>query len=495
MQRISHEVELSEHTEGDSTYKELLTFLADGKKSIYAPHEEQPKPQAAQKGETCWYYALNRIRTRYGKESRPHANRYVEKVVSEYRKGLSSLEMTFSFVSQIVENTFQGIDSKKNISGKFRNFINTKFETEKQYDDLSLLYSLRENLIEQLSYTLSHDQEKVTQKLEELMKLIFDGFCDAESIKKIMSKKLSFHECMTGIMLLASDQLQKVPNGDKLKKRLGLFAIASLEMFLDDIEEIDNLNLLELCKYLRESYKVVILHTLVEKLDIKAPANFFEKLLTTGVYNSVMLNIGKEIAKEMTRSINSRRIPNFGKKLTADSVLKFKEFYSFGQLLAYQRIVELYDLQILNWTPKNGFEGLTLAIKDHGPLVMTGKNIGLPAYKTSATTLMNGDKPVKIGSRAIKFWSEADLRPTTDLESSGHAVIVIGTQSIKKSDTTEEYVFFLDPNDASVPGEERIMYRLSYKDFSAKLMMQNGITISDHNNRPEGEFYAVARMG
>jgi len=58
---------------------------------------------------------------------------------------------------------------------------------------------------------------------------------------------------------------------------------------------------------------------------------------------------------------------------------------------------------------------------------------------------------------------------------------------------SQEYVLFLDPNDASIPSQQRTVYRMNYADLAARIMMQTGVQITDANQHPEDGFYAVCR--
>ncbi|WP_058479492.1 hypothetical protein [Legionella waltersii] len=65
------------------------------------------------------------------------------------------------------------------------------------------------------------------------------------------------------------------------------------------------------------------------------------------------------------------------------------------------------------------------------------------------------------------------LNPLDKTQNSGHAVIVIGSQEIAKYGQKQPFVFFLDPNDASILGQDRTVYRMSHEELAPRLMLTN----------------------
>ena len=73
--------------------KQFLEILVDIKFGKgYLPNLEQRIDQKNQKGITCFYYALNTLRPRFGKFfSESHPGRDIEKKISNYRKAVTDL--------------------------------------------------------------------------------------------------------------------------------------------------------------------------------------------------------------------------------------------------------------------------------------------------------------------------------------------------------------------------------------------------------------------
>ncbi|MCE5318159.1 MAG: hypothetical protein LLG04_12470 [Parachlamydia sp.] len=72
-------------------------------KQPYDPNKPRERvPQAAQKGATCWYYAMNFLRPRCGKSSPNHPMRAAEVKISAIRKMHTKLDEKFDLQSQVV---------------------------------------------------------------------------------------------------------------------------------------------------------------------------------------------------------------------------------------------------------------------------------------------------------------------------------------------------------------------------------------------------------
>ncbi len=133
---------------------------------------------------------------------------------------------------------------------------------------------------------------------------------------------------------------------------------------------------------------------------------------------------------------------------------------------------------------------MTETISQNGALVLCGK-IGLPQYLSQAQAVQGPAS--KIGSRTIKFWAPEALKPVEE-DSALHDIIVIGTQKISTGDVHEEYVLFLDPNDASTPGQEREVYRMSYANLIQRIATHTSVEFTSPEFIPDDpeSVYAIS---
>lgn len=111
-----------------------------------------------------------------------------------------------------------------------------------------------------------------------------------------------------------------------------------------------------------------------------------------------------------------------------------------------------YQLQHSSWSPDQGVISLITEITETGPIAVGGV-IGTPYYKERP--LPTGEE---FGGRHTYFWN-ADAR-TLSASSSGHMILLVGA----KKEADGEFVYFIDPNDASDPSnsESQRIYRMPY---------------------------------
>lgn len=116
------------------------------------------------------------------------------------------------------------------------------------------------------------------------------------------------------------------------------------------------------------------------------------------------------------------------------------------------------------WVPGKGVGGLLETLKEHGPMIVMG-NLGASYYKEAPFKLSE-----KINGYTISGWKPGSTRINPCIS---HAVVLVGAQS------NPDRVYFVDPNDSSIPNEPRPIYVNSYKVFNENLLSLAGIPTTE----------------
>lgn len=122
-----------------------------GKPNPALPIGSKPRErvaQAAQKGETCWYYALNMIRQRIGKapsvDPAQMLQRQKELAISSQRKQLTALDEALVWQKKFIRRVCQRLDietvSKESAAGLLRS-LEFVLSRESMHEELALLRS------------------------------------------------------------------------------------------------------------------------------------------------------------------------------------------------------------------------------------------------------------------------------------------------------------------------------------------------------------------
>lgn len=134
----------------DKTTRRVFFAIPKGKSYVYEPNKLVK--QAAQKGETCWYYVFNYLRIRYGKKfALEHTERKIEKILSSYRKEVVAIELQQHLIQQTLNilrlNNSDIVAREEYINLISQYLINIPYNThtvidnlqQKSFDELQLL--------------------------------------------------------------------------------------------------------------------------------------------------------------------------------------------------------------------------------------------------------------------------------------------------------------------------------------------------------------------
>lgn len=486
------EVPLTSYQENGRKITEVLVNLPSGK--AYQSNPEKWLPQAPQKGNTCWYYALNRIRTRYGKNYRPNANRMVEQVISQYRRELSNCEIFTVISSTLQVDKLLNIDFSKltmnELTGMFDSVDKGNLELLQLEEKWLNARLLAIQLITVILTRNEFNRELFNNYMTEGC-----GFTEEELAQITTaqdSKILSFSLQMKAYaaLLADSDDSEKIK---EIKTRFSLFLLA-LALHISSNKGMDSkkLTVIEVFDFLMQFKKIEAIKKLYKNLKLEPNVAFFERMLSEGVYNQAALILIKKEARKMSELLKKTVDNDEVFDLSSEGIAVMKGYFNLYQSYAFKRIIELYDLQPTAWQPKKGFDALIATIDKHGALVVFGKSIGLPANSAKPKSIDENGESLILGSRKILFWDNKINKQVNEEETNGHAIIIIGAQIIKHGDDTIKHVFYLDPNDASVPGEERRMYRVEYEKLEQRLFQKNGARLTSHEHAHDDSVYAIA---
>lgn len=190
------------------------------------------KNQSAQKGGTCWYYVLNYLRVRYGKEfpKQDYSGRRVEKVFSSHRKQINKIESKendfFKLVQSINFEYQEEKITKKIVQDRLRYYLENNldflviqiqicrdFLNQSQCDDFEsyLIEEIQKDHISNCQDTLQklglNPEERFNQYLTEqgpnflgdldlsTKYSIYSNIIYLEAIKKYHLKISAWHPC------------------------------------------------------------------------------------------------------------------------------------------------------------------------------------------------------------------------------------------------------------------------------------------------------------
>ena len=281
------EGEVKEDIEIGSSITEILAFLDDGK--AYASAPEKRVPQSAQKGELCWYYALNRIRERHGKDARPNADRHVEQIISSYRK-----ELTRAGTISLALNVFsKHFPADKPIGGVSVNHLDKYLQqAERLHPELKKYYAL---FIEVKTLCLTHaiESQKAAKTqaadgafLQHLLQVTLADLPYFDEIQRrikatgLDNAQLNYFEFIGHLGQLTALR-QEEPTAQEFMNRMTILFAGIMDTALNSGKQgcSDDFTLNDAVEFCDGFSKVNAVKKLYNNLALKAELSFFEKIL------------------------------------------------------------------------------------------------------------------------------------------------------------------------------------------------------------------------
>lgn len=294
-----------------------LVHIPPGKKYLGS---QQFYPQAAQKGEVCWYYAYNLQRPRIGKEleekirAKLHTNpkkeaaekllktRQIEQAISHYKKNIEKRGWIISILIQVLGNHGE------------------RCSIQKAYQ---LFLAIQEGKLKKLPYNLSRAVQYIDEKRIVPRKQILEQI--TQLLEQYLSQKE--HTTLDNYAKALRDE-DIVVHSELLFKQLGIE---------DEIEQ-------HTWKIVRDILK----KTLGPPLDL------------------IVSSLPNEELK-----VHYNKLPNSVKSLLMSS-------------LVLQECAKLYRMSVVNWSPSpNGFLSLMHLIRNHGAITVGVDAIGMGYYATA----------------------------------------------------------------------------------------------------------------
>lgn len=140
---------------------------------------------------------------------------------------------------------------------------------------------------------------------------------------------------------------------------------------------------------------------------------------------------------------------------------------NYSLFLLLEKLDEIFGFVNLNWRIQDGFVGLQKALVKNGPIIFVGK-YGAIFYGKNDVVLFNRESSTE---RSVFFFRQNTISPIHRT----HCVIVEEAKIIDG----KPFVFFQDPQDASIPNAcKRPVYLLSYDNFVKRIADKYGETAS-----------------
>ncbi len=466
---------------------EVLAHIISGKSYHSSP--EIIQEQSPQKGGTCWYYALNRIRTRYGKESPDHQARIFEKAISSFRKELTTLqsfESTLETVSthkllqrNMKDSTIEGISSE------LANCILDDYEEHSELQFKKAL-SFIQNVAVSLSEGHSFNQEKFNLEL-------YNHFYGMGLVPKreLFSEEVDDASLNAAFKMISEHFTNNQSDVARLELRLSILFLAIAFFFKDLVTFNDELKASEFLGLIPLALKLQAYKRFFSTLNIKPELSFFENFFSDDETTKIASPSAQADAKTFYENFNTLLKDEIKFNLTKKQIDELNFILDISRAFIIKKSIELYDLKPSSWQPKQGIEELMRAIEQHGAMVVFGRAIGTPAYKNDPNSVDDDGNSLILGSRKILFWNSTNQEKNEHV--AGHAIVIIGAQRIEENNEARNYVFYLDPNDGSKPGEERVMYRMTYETLKKQLLLINGFRLADNDRCRDDHVFAVTK--
>jgi hypothetical protein len=153
-----------------------------------------------------------------------------------------------------------------------------------------------------------------------------------------------------------------------------------------------------------------------------------------------------------------------GGKYPADKDRVFGDFSDpkapdhLANFMTYSTVARALGFEDSSYNPHMPVTTLIQILSHEGPIVVSSM-LGVHAYLIEPHILKQ-----KIGDLTVRGWTPG--APKAEGSKIGHFITIIGAQK----DGDKERVYFIDPNDSSIPGVQRKIYTVSYKTFKENLM-------------------------
>ena len=401
-------------------------------------------PQDPQKGGTCWYYALARIRDRIKQPVIMPAQTLLGRVGEVEVQTSGSREQLKQLLAEQLDIAYQRTCGKCPIAAiNSINYERDQYTKKDAEGSLRATLSLKSNRKIECPQLLDKQQ-----KTENLLK----SFCEQDRYPDLLRFAIS----------------------NVLSFTTSFYSSRELEIRVSEYRkkctQIDQANLEEYAKKLAKYYKGPMTKERAQQ-HLEHLISIQHQLGQTGIKRvcaSFLKSFCEQTEYPDLLSFASRHIWNTKEDHLAQ--LLFGEFGISSALMRerWPRLIKelrystpfwvgcIYKLKLSAWHPTHPITSLMDQISMHGPLVVCGY-FGRPYYKDDPFELS-----AKVEGQSVFGWQPGSIRIVLQ---SSHAIVLVGARN------DMDHVYFIDPNDGSDPAniQTQKIYVMSYKRLTSSM--------------------------
>lgn len=245
--------------------------------------------------------------------------------------------------------------------------------------------------------------------------------------------------------------------------------IEGLKAILTELVDVDLLETTEESKAELQLYNDFLSQNIYEDLKTFVKCRHLKNQIK--IFKDFLENFNFNLEEKISGSEFPGKI-NVSELLNSNDIKHLKDLVKILSDITLETLCNGYGVKIAKWVPSDNIEKLIQVIKEKGPLVVIG-DVGTPF----------GKRMEDIGNfenYKIKNWE-----PVSRLfESRTHCVVIIGASKT----ANENYIYFIDPNDESIPNQPRTIYQSTYHDFCKSLRNLYGEKVNNNLYLNQGKY-------
>lgn len=192
---------------------------------------------------------------------------------------------------------------------------------------------------------------------------------------------------------------------------------------------------------------------------------FIQEHINRKIYH-LSVNYIRNFSKDLSEDLLQRLRHSFGfiNNEIKDQALEIMPsiLANFFKNILLEKIYAKLHFVTSSWSTNDSLSNLIDELKKYGPMLATG-SFGQNYHSSKPCELPN-----RIKEHTIWKWKTKDFQPDT-IQS--HMVVLVGADTRNG----KQYIYYINPNDASPSEELRKMYRLSFKQFTESFSFSNPI--------------------